>query len=95
MASLDYVFDLASKLSKDNMSYFIVTLQRGTGDTDKADLFFDMSDEQSLRSMQAVLGTVTEEMEESDDLEHFYRKKKRNQIASEGEDEDDETEFLF
>ena len=95
MASLDYVFDLASKLSKDNMSYFIVTLQRGKGDSDKADLFFDMNDEQSLRSMQAVLGTVTEEMEESDDLKHFYRKKKRNQIASEGEDENDETELLF
>jgi hypothetical protein len=47
--------------------------------------------------MQAVLDTVTEEMEESDDLAHFYRKKKRNQIASEGEDEDEdnETGLLF
>ena len=91
MASLDHVFDFAEKLSDDKISYFVITIRNGF-EGDKADLFFDIRDDDTLRSMQAVLGTVATEMEESDDIQHFYSKKKRKKTDS---DEDDRQQLLF
>jgi hypothetical protein len=91
MASLDHVFDFAEKLSKDNISYFVVTVRKGF-EEDKADLFFDIKDDDTLRSMQSVFTTIAKEMEESDDIEHFYEKKKRKKTDR---DEDDGQQFLF
>lgn len=85
MASLDFVFDLAEKLSKDNIDYFIVTLKDGKLET-KADLFFDISSDDSLRAMESIFATVAVEMEESNDVKHFYKKKKRDQT---GNDDDE------
>ena len=94
MASLDFVFDLAEKLSKDNIDYFIVTLKDGRTET-KADLFFDINSDDSLRAFESIFATVAIEMEESDDVKHFYRKKKRNKTDVGGDDEDCGEELSF
>jgi|TARA_B100002003_G_scaffold202715_1_gene195050 hypothetical protein len=90
MASLDFVFDLAEKLSNDNIDYFIVTIKPGKTET-KADLFFDIRSEDALRSFESIFTTVAVEMEESKDVKHFYRKKKRDTT----EDADDDEQFFL
>lgn len=69
MESLDFVYDLIDGLEKQKTQYFILAIRQGEQET-KADVFYDIHDEESIRVFETVVGNIdirNEESEEDDD----------------------------
>lgn len=64
MESLDFVIDITENLEKQNIDYFLIALRKGKGGS-KADVFYKMSDEQSVHNMCQVLEDLHEEIDMS------------------------------
>lgn len=65
MESLDFVIDITENLEKQNIDYFLVALRKGKNGS-KADVFYRMSDEQSVHDMCRVLEDLHDDIEPSD-----------------------------
>ena len=63
MESLDFVIDLTENLEKQNIDYFLVALRKN-GKGSKADVFYRMSDQQSVVDMCEVLDTLKDDIQE-------------------------------
>ena len=66
MESLDFVYDLVDGLEKQNTQYFILAIRQGEKET-KADVFYDLHDEESMRVFETVVGNIDIRNEEDDD----------------------------
>ncbi len=62
MESLDFVIDLTESLEKQNIDYFLVALRKND-EGSKADVFYRMSDERSVKNMCHVLDTIQDDIE--------------------------------
>ena len=62
MESLDFVIDLTENLEKQNIDYFLIALRKNVKGS-KADVFYRMSDEQSMTNMCHVLDTLKDDIE--------------------------------
>ena len=47
MESLDFVYDLIDGMEKQNVDYFVLAIRKGQ-DEDKADIFYNLKNEQSF-----------------------------------------------
>ena len=70
MESLDFVYDLIDGMDKQNMDYFVVAIRKGEEET-KADVFYKLEDDESIRVFETVVGNVDVRNPEStdDDIE--------------------------
>ena len=69
MESLDFVYDLIDGMEKQNVDYFVLAIRKGQ-DEDKADIFYNLKNEQSIRIFETVIGNVdVRNQEEGDDDE--------------------------
>ena len=70
MESLDFVYDLIDGMDKQNMDYFVVAIRKGEEET-KADVFYKLEDDESIRVFETVVGNVDVRNQEStdDDIE--------------------------
>ena len=57
MESLDFVYDLIDGMEKQNVDYFVLAIRKGQ-DEDKADIFYNMKNEQSIKIFETVIGNV-------------------------------------
>ncbi len=61
MATLDFVFDLTEKLEKQQIEYFLVTLQRDKKES-KVDSFSSFKNKKGAKIMCYVLSEVLQQM---------------------------------
>ena len=57
MESLDFVYDLIDGMEKQNVDYFVLAIRKGQ-DEDKADIFYHLKNEQSIKIFETVIGNV-------------------------------------
>ena len=57
MESLDFVYDLTESLEKQNIDYFVIAIRK-TKDEAKADVFYKLQDEESMRIYETVVGNI-------------------------------------
>ena len=57
MESLDFVYDLIDGMEKQNVDYFVLAIRKGQ-DEDKADIFYNLKNEQSIKIFETVIGNV-------------------------------------
>lgn len=74
MESLDFVIDLTENLEKQNIDYFLIALRKNHKGS-KADVFYRMSDKQSVDNMCHVLDTLKDDIEIGS--EEPYKSQKR------------------
>ena len=53
MESLDFVYDLIDGMEKQNVDYFVLAIRKGQ-DEDKADIFYHLKNEQSIKIFESV-----------------------------------------
>ena len=70
MESLDFVYDLIDGMEKQNMDYFVIAIRKSEEET-KADVFYRLEDDESIRVFETVVGNVDVRNPEStdDDIE--------------------------
>jgi hypothetical protein len=69
MESLDFVYDLIESMEKQNMDYFVVAIRKGEEET-KADVFYNLEDEESIKVFESVIADVNvRDQENNDDTE--------------------------
>ena len=69
MESLDFVYDLIESMEKQNMDYFVVAIRKGEEET-KADVFYNLEDEESIKVFETVIADVNlRDKENNDDTE--------------------------
>jgi hypothetical protein len=69
MESLDFVYDLIESMEKQNMDYFVVAIRKGEEET-KADVFYNLEDEESIKVFETVIADVNvRDQENNDDTE--------------------------
>jgi len=66
MESLDFVYDLVEGMEQQNMDYFVVAIRKGKEET-KADIFYKLEDEDSIKVFETVVGNVDIRNPESTD----------------------------
>ena len=66
MESLDFVYDLVEGMERQNMDYFLVAIRKGEEET-KADIFYKLEDEDSIKVFETVVGNVDVRNPESTD----------------------------
>ena len=66
MESLDFVYDLIEGMEEQNMDYFVVAIRKGEEET-KADVFYNLEDEDSIKVFETVVGNVDVRNPESTD----------------------------
>lgn len=66
MESLDFVYDLIEGMEEQNMDYFVVAIRKGEEET-KADIFYKLEDEASIKVFETVVGNVDVRNPESTD----------------------------
>jgi hypothetical protein len=66
MESLDFVYDLIEGMEEQNMDYFVVAIRKGEEET-KADIFYKLEDEDSIKVFETVVGNVDVRNPESTD----------------------------
>ena len=69
MESLDFVYDLVDGMEKQDIQYFVLAIREGKKET-KADVFYDLRDEESIRVFETVVGNIdlrNQEEEEDED----------------------------
>jgi hypothetical protein len=66
MESLDFVYDLIEGMERQNMDYFVVAIRKGEEET-KADIFYNLEDEDSIKVFETVVGNVDVRNPESTD----------------------------
>ena len=57
MESLDFVYDLIDGMEKQNVDYFVLAIRKGE-DEDKADVFYNLKNEESIKIFETVIGNV-------------------------------------
>ena len=57
MESLDFVYDLIDGMEKQNVDYFVLAIRKGQ-DEDKADIFYNLKNEKSIKIFETVIGNV-------------------------------------
>ena len=57
MESLDFVYDLIDGMEKQNVDYFVLAIRKGQNE-DKADIFYNLKNEQSIKIFETVIGNV-------------------------------------
>ena len=70
MESLDFVYDLIDGMEKQNMDYFVIAIRKSEEET-KADVFYKLEDDESVRVFETGVGNVDVRNQEStdDDIE--------------------------
>ena len=70
MESLDFVYDLIDGMEKQNMDFFFIAIRKSEEET-KADVFYKLEDDESVRVFETVVGNVDVRNQEStdDDIE--------------------------
>jgi hypothetical protein len=62
MASLDDIYDMIDKLDASKTEYLLITIQKGKKQG-KADVFFSLNDDNSVKILTKGLKTFREELE--------------------------------
>jgi len=62
MASLDDIYDMLDKLDASKTEYLLITIQKGKKQG-KADVFFSLNDDNSVKILTKGLKTFREELE--------------------------------
>ena len=57
MESLDFVYDLIDGMEKQNVDYFVLAIRKGEHE-DKADIFYNLENEESIKIFETVIGNV-------------------------------------
>ena len=69
MESLDFVYDLIEGMEQQNMDYFVIAIRKGEEET-KADVFYNLEDEESIKVFESVIADVNvRDQENNDDTE--------------------------
>tara|TARA_B100000700_G_scaffold309723_1_gene389280 strand:- start:340 stop:555 length:216 start_codon:yes stop_codon:yes gene_type:complete len=66
MESLDFVYDLVDGMEKQDIQYFVLAIREGKKET-KADVFYDLRDEESIRVFETVVGNIDLRNQEEDE----------------------------
>ena len=66
MESLDFVYDLVDGMEKQDIQYFVLAIREGKSET-KADVFYDLRDEESIRVFETVVGNIDFRNQEEDE----------------------------
>ena len=67
MESLDFVYDLIDGMERQNVDYFVLAIRKGK-DEDKADIFYNLKNEESIKIFETVIGNVdVRDQEQGDD----------------------------
>ena len=66
MPSLDFIYDMAEKLEKENISYIIMTLNEGKK-SDRVDVFYKIENEKSKQSFMPILEQLGNDLCSEDD----------------------------
>ena len=66
MESLDFVYDLIEGMEQQNMDYFVIAIRKGEEET-KADVFYNLEDEESIKVFETVVGNVDVRNQENND----------------------------
>lgn len=72
MESLDFVYDLVDGMEKQNMQYFVLAIRQGKKEI-KADVFYDLGNEESIKVFETVVGNIDlrNEEDEEDEEDQF------------------------
>ena len=62
MASLDDIYDMIQKLDENQIEYLLITIQKGKKNG-KADVFYSLKDDNSMKILSAGLKKFTKEMD--------------------------------
>ena len=66
MESLDFVYDLVDGMEKQDIQYFVLAIREGKREM-KADVFYDLRDEESIRVFETVVGNIDFRNQEEDE----------------------------
>ena len=66
MESLDFVYDLIDGMERQNVDYFVLAIRKGK-DEDKADIFYNLKNEESIKIFETVIGNVDVRNQEQGD----------------------------
>ena len=70
MSSLDYIYDAVDLLDKRDIEYLLMSIQKGEKQG-KADIFFNLKNDNSLKILSKGLKAFSEEIEKKKDNGEF------------------------
>jgi hypothetical protein len=70
MSSLDYIYDAVDLLDKRDIEYLLISIQKGEKQG-KADIFFNLKNDNSLKILSKGLKAFSEEIEKKKDNGEF------------------------
>ena len=66
MSTMDFAYDLMEKLREQEIDFCLITLRKGGEGLDKVDLFYEVSDDQSEKTMLFTMQSTVDQIMSGD-----------------------------